>query len=802
MMRSLDGGALVLVILLFGCGDLQAGSAEPYIAALAGEVVDQTGAAVVSDTWVIVRRPAAGFEQRIAVDPQGRFELGGLTPGAYELSVTSPGFAPSVLRVVLAGGDTRRVHFTLRVGALSEDVVVLAQEMTGSQDRLRRLPGSVDIIDFETLASSHPFTTNEALRKVPGLVVRDEEGFGLRPNIGIRGLNPTRSSKVLLLEDGIPLAYAPYGDNASYYHPPIDRFDRIEVLKGGAQIAYGPQTVGGAINYVTPMPPSRPSGSLTLVGGNRDYFNGHANYGSTRGRTGYLFDYMRKQGNGSRENINSKLNDVNGKVVRTFGGDQTLTARGNYYSEDSNVTYSGLRQAEYEANPRGNPFRNDFFFIDRFGTSATHAYSVTGNLALTTNLYFTSFRRHWWRQSSNSGQRPNDASDPACGGMANLSTTCGNEGRLRQYYTWGIEPRARLHHGLLGARSETDFGVRAHFETQDRLQENGDTPTARTGLVVENNLRRSQAYSMFVQNRLFLEGWTITPGVRVEHVRFRRTNRLANSGTGVTGMTELTRFVPGIGVSHSTNERVTIFAGVHRGFAPPRTEDLVTNTGGVVDLDPELSWNYELGFRSTPRSGIRVDATFFRMDYENQIVPASLAGGVGATLTNGGETLHQGVEVSARADSSTLFKSTHNAYVRASYTYLPIAQFSGVRFSSVSGFGTVSISGNRLPYAPERLATVGFGYAHPSGFDAQFEIVHTSDQFGDDLNTVAPAPDGQRGLLEAYTVWNAGVNYQLGPSTLFVAVKNLLDDLFIVDRVRGILPGSPRLVQAGVRLKW
>jgi Fe(3+) dicitrate transport protein len=115
------------------------------------------------------------------------------------------------------------------------------------------------------------------LRKVAGIQVRDEEGFALRPNISIRGLNPTRSSKVLLLEDGIPLTYAPYGDNASYYHPPIDRFESIEVLKGSGQILYGPVTVGGVINYVTPNPPQRPSGHLTLTGGNRDYFNGHIN---------------------------------------------------------------------------------------------------------------------------------------------------------------------------------------------------------------------------------------------------------------------------------------------------------------------------------------------------------------------------------------------------------------------------------------------------------------------------------------------------------------------------------------------
>ena len=102
--------------------------------------------------------------------------------------------------------------------------------------------------------------TDEALRKVSGVHARGEEGFGLRPNIGIRGLLPTRSSKVLLLEDGIPLSYAPYGDNASYYHPPIDRFESVEVIKGAGQVLYGPMTVGGVINYITPAAPDRRGG--------------------------------------------------------------------------------------------------------------------------------------------------------------------------------------------------------------------------------------------------------------------------------------------------------------------------------------------------------------------------------------------------------------------------------------------------------------------------------------------------------------------------------------------------------------
>jgi Fe(3+) dicitrate transport protein len=355
-------------------------------------------------------------------------------------------------------------------------------------------------------------------------------------------------------------------------------------------------------------------------------------------------------------------------------------------------------------------------------------------------------------------------------------------------------------------RSETDFGVRAHYETQQRLQKNGDLPTSRDGVVVEDNERRNQAYSGFVQNRFLFEKFTITPGIRIEHVEFERTNRLANAGRGVSGRTDLTQVIPGLGVSYQPAAQFTIFAGAHRGFAPPRTEDIINNTtGGSIDLDPELSWNYELGLRAAPHRGLRFEATLFRMDYENQIVPASLAGGVGSALTNGGSTLHQGAEFTGRIDSGTLFKNPHNFYLRVAYTYLPIAKFTGVRLSSISGFTNVSINGNRLPYAPENLLNANLGYSHPVGIDALIEGIYVGRQFGDDLNfRSSPRADGQLGPISGYAVWNATLNYNVERlrTTFFVTAKNLFDRTYIVDRSRGILPSSPRLMQAGLKFRF
>lgn len=791
----LPSAILLLLLVLFAT----AVSAQSARTSMAGRVFDQNGAAV-RGARVTLRQASTRVEFAAATDEGGAFTFKDLVPGDYSLSITAQGFATNAQELELAVGVGRSLEVVLRPAGLAEDVVVSSTRIAGTPEVLEQIPGSVEIIGQEQLESSRVLSTTEVLRKAAGINVRDEEGFGLRPNIGIRGLSPTRSTKVLLLEDGVPLTYAPYGDNASYYHPPVDRFETVEVLKGSGQIVYGPQTVGGVINYITRNPPLKRSGALTLMGGNRDYFNGHVNYGGTWGNTGLLFDYTRKQGEGARANVRSGLNDFNFKSVSTFGTRHALTFKLNYYGEDSNVTYSGLTEAEFRAEPRQNPFRNDFFYGDRFGATLTHALVFSSDVVLTTSVYGSYFKRHWWRQSSNSNERPNRlGSDPDCRSMADLDTTCGIQGRLRKYNFVGVEPRLRVNHKLFGVRSEAAFGLRAHFETQNRRQENGDLPTSRSGALVEHNERRNQAYSAFVQNRFIFGDWAITPGVRVEHIEFQRTNRLLGS----SGATDLTKAIPGLGVAYNPSSRLTLFAGVHRGFAPPRTEDVINNTtGGVIELDPELSWNYEVGARVAPADGLRFEATFFRMDYENQIVPASLAGGVNTTLTNGGETLHQGFELSGRLDTGALIKSRHNFYLRGAYTSLPVTEFRGLRRSSVDS--TTLVTGRRLPYAPEHLLTATFGYTHPRGFDGLVESVYVGGQFADDLNTVNPTANGQRGFVPSYTIWNATANYNVErlKTTFFVTVKNVFDRLYIADRSRGILPGQPRLAQGGLKFRF
>ena len=297
--------------------------------------------------------------------------------------------------------------------------------------------GSSTVIDQSVLVSGRALTVNEALRKVPGVTVRDEEGFGLRPNIGIRGSNPTRSTKVLLLEDGLPAMYAPYGDNASYYHAPIQRYDRIEVLKGAGLLRFGPQTITGAINYITPDPPQDPAGHVQIATGTRGYTATHASVGGK----GFLFDLGHKQGDGARDNTALEQSDLFAKYSREIGDSHALTVRANYLREESEVGYSGLTDAEYaNFGAEYYPFLDDLFDIEHRALSLSHAFSPSEGTQLLSSLYYSSFDRDWWRQSSTT-------SDTQCGtafrdaryrGERVDPRSCNSaQGRVRSYDTWG-----------------------------------------------------------------------------------------------------------------------------------------------------------------------------------------------------------------------------------------------------------------------------------------------------------------------------------------------------------------------------
>ena len=704
--------------------------------------------------------------------------------------------SPSIVSVMMSA--CLAFNFS-EINAQENKVNVLPQvEVFDKEIDYKKTPGSAFVIESTVIEESRVFNVNEALRKVPGVHVREEEGVGLRPNIGIRGMNPTRSTKVLLLEDGLPLSYAPYGDNASYYHPPIDRYDSIEVSKGSQVIRFGPQTAGGVINYITPMPQKEFGGIAGFSMGTRGYMNSHLMMTGN----GLIADIYRKESDGSRENMHSQLDDLNFKFARQLNDDHKLVLRATHFREYSQLTYSGLTQKEYvNFGPRYNPFKNDYFDANRTGISATHEWKLNADRKILTSLYGAYFDRDWWRQASTTTglSCANGAdSNTRKNGVIPLNSsdldTCPYQGRLRNYTTTGLDSRIFQNYQNFGMENQLELGVKYQNEVQRRRREDFTTYNVflnnGASSLVENLRRTTNAFSVFVSNKTQInEKFSVTPIVRIENINHQQNNVISNQ----FGKTSFTELVPGIGLSYQIDSNNLIYGGVHKGFSPPRVEDALVGSS-VVDLNAERSINAEIGVRSTMVKDVFFDVAVFRNDFKNLVQVGSIAGGT--TNYQEGKALIQGLEVANQIDK--LLKSVEgNIFIRTAYTYIPIADQKSA-FSNSVGAGSV---GKRLPYSPENTLTLTLGYKAPSNWNGRVEYVYVGKQFTDFANTVTPASnaDGQSGEMAAYGIVNTVLNYTIGKTTMFVAAKNITDATYIVDRTRGIQVGMPRTIQAGLK---
>lgn len=774
-------------------------SAQVSTGSIQGVIVDPNGSAVPYASVEIIE-----LKRSVVSGAAGIYRFTGLPPGEYKIRIVADGFdrvTSSSVRVISGDNVTQNMSFREVRGSLNQVDVVGTD-----RDAIAEIPGSVAVISREELRRSHAIDSNEVLRRVTGVHVREDSGpVALRLNIGIRGLNPDRSRQVLILEDGIPLALAPYGEPELYYSPPIDRMQRVEVLKGSGSILYGPQTIGGVINFVTPDPPQRTGGSFEIIGGQRDFLNIRTNYGGTMGKLGVYGSFLRKQGDGIRD-FHFGVTDFTGKLNYALTGRQTLGAKISLYDENSNSTYLGLTQGQFELDPNENIVSGDRLKVNRYFASINHQFVLDSNSVLNTTAYAYNTVRNWRRRDFDRARVAGrnytgvfgDESIP--GGAIFLRDSTGN--RNREFNVIGIE--SRFTKDYLIARNRSTFSGGAHYIYEKAFDDFviGNTATSSEGILRDSEIRPAKGISGFAQNRFTIgKRLTITPGIRFEHYSYQRNiNKARVNGipTDVDrrGGDNLSVFIPGLGVTFQPAKRFTIFAGIHRGFAPPRVKDAVARTGIPVQLDAELSWNYEVGARYATNNGFSTEMTFFVLDFENQIIPASQSGGATSTLMNAGRTLHRGFELQTGFDLGKLLDLKHTITSDFRYTNLEAARFENGIYE-----------GNRLPYAPKNLVSFITGYRHPSGFGAQHDLTYVGSQFSDNKETYTPSANGEIGLIPAYRIHNLSFDYDQSFERFsispFVTIKNLTNRVYISSRApQGIQPGLFRQANFGVRVRF
>jgi Fe(3+) dicitrate transport protein len=665
-------------------------------------------------------------------------------------------------------------------------------------ERTEAVAGSISVVEPEQLQRSQPLSTKEALRHIAGLQIIDEDVLGLKLNISVRGLTPRRSARTLLLEDGAPIQPAPYADPSAHHATPIDRVNRIEFRKGSAQVLFGPQSIGGVINFVTtPVPQETEIGGRLTIG-ERNYRNLFTSLGSGNAKSGIRLELLNAFASGTRDFHDSEVSEavIKGGIVL---GDHRLTAKVSHYLERSAVTESGLTQARFGINPYANPFRSDYFRLDRTAAQLVHDWQITNNAQLSTQIYWADTFRASYRQTDTSVDSMTANPATGCVGAARtdyegFADRCGNKMRPRRFRFWGIEPRLIVNYAVLGVPVESILGVRAHSEDTNRKRYNGLTPDAREaspGTVLrDDNDIDTRAFAAYYQSIVTVGELRLSPGLRIERTQTTNRARMANFvSLDRTARATQSVLLPGFGVTWSPSTALTGFIGVHRGFAPPRPDRDIDPNAPFNAVRPERSVETEAGFRARPIGGVSVDVTLYNMELDDLIIEGPLVGGRSGSFVNAGTARHRGLELSGQLD--------HAGWrLVASYNLLAEA-----KFTSDAGEGAAGVRGNRIPYAPRHLLSAMLGYDFSERVNLEFGLNHVSSQFADARNTRAPSDDGRLGLIPAHSIFRMAGSWALpaSPYRIGIAVENLFNHRYIASRTDGLFAGGRRQITIGLR---
>ena len=745
------------------------------------------------------------------------------------------GFIASVLLVLPAQAEEAGSSADPQERSKAKVHILEGLVVTGSAEGIDEVGGSATFISKEEIEKFSYTDINRTLRVVPGVQLQEEDGYGLRPNIGIRGSGSDRNNKIVIMEDGVLMAPAPYAAPAAYYFPHMGRMESIEVVKGPAAIKYGPSTIAGAINmFSTSIPDNEDgsiSGSVKILGGEDATLRVHGYAGgwmpmSEAWEVGILAETLQDRTDGFKEldgggDTGYSIQDYLGKLAfrstAQSGLRHSFEFKVQRSDEVSDETYLGLTPADFAANPyrRYAASQVDEMNVEHLTFQASHRVDFSNDLNLTTTAYYHDTKRAWYKiNDARLTGAPAWTSissivgDPVAN-AAELAVLKGAAGEIRvrnnnrEYYAAGIQ-------SVLGSSFLTgniahylELSVRYHEDEEDRFQ-NDDIYTMAGGVMTlttpgapgsqDNRVGDAKAWAFYIQDTIDWGNLTLTPGLRYETIKLRQTRwGLADPGrTGPTTVTEnsVDVLIPGIGATYYLNDEWQIVGGIHRGFAAPGTGS---------NSDAEKSVNYEAGFRygSGP---VSFEAIGFYNDYSNLLgtCTASTGGGcaIGAQF-DGGEVDVKGLELSAGYDVAGLLGTGFSVPLGAIYTYTD-AEFQTSFNSGFGPWGNVT-AGDKLPYVPEHQLTL------TAGVEGETWLANVIASYVDETRSVAgqgsiPANE----LINERVVVDLSGEVEIVPGVSLIGiVENLTDEVYNVSfDPAGARPGKPRTILGGVRFTF
>ena len=707
--------------------------------------------------------------------------------------------------------------------SISSEIYADAQEIEtvtiiGKKADVKELSGSGQIVSNEELLKAMDTDIHKILSAVPGVYFRTEDGYGLRPNISIRGTSIDRSAKITLMEDGILVAPAPYTSSSAYYFPTTGRINSVEVLKGPSSISQGPSTIGGAINMISTPIPEVNSGKFTQEFGQNGMLRTHAYYGGISGNLGGLVEIHEHKSDGfdSIANVGGDTGFNKSDILikaRYETGNHSLTFKMLEVDEVSDQSYVGLSGASFNANPRLRYGMTQYDEMNNDGDQKSLTYlGDFENFRVIASTWNNDYHRDWFKVD-----KANNNSEHGVGSGINNVISAANAGNVnaQAILDGELAVQVKLKHNNRFYTNEgyqfkvmrdfnnhsLTFGYRDMEDSESRYQNyecfdqgsngiNSSLYSCSTGYTGSNNrLRVSEASSYYIEDKITLGNLILTIGHRSEE--YDQVENRWNDG--VPTRTQLASGYPktkdgdhsttGFGATYDVNESLQLVAGFHEGMT------------AMFGTDPEKADNMELGFRYS-KGNTSLETFYFESDYKNlKAVCKNSQGGDcdDGDVFDGGAVDVSGLEFSA----SHIFEGNDGTIYPVALTYTSTDATFGNSFDDDGDYWGVVAAGDDVPYVPSSSLALVVGFVGSSGLSGNVRLV-------DNGSSCSTAACGINQNIEAHSFIDLNLRKPLNDKTdLYLIMENLLDHEDIVARAPkdGARSQKPRTLKIGFTYK-
>ena len=697
-----------------------------------------------------------------------------------------------------------------------DEVIIKGNTILGNKFVAKNRTGAAYYLSTEELAQFDYTDINRALSKISGINFYEEDGFGLRPNISIRGTSPERSSKIAIMEDGILISPAPYSASSAYYFPSVARMQAIEVLKGSSQIQYGPYTTGGAINFVSTEIPEKFRGKISTSFGSFKTGQTHATIGNSSEKFGYMFEILNYNSDGFKSlnddlNTGFDINEITSKikfVPKTPNIDQSFELKFHTYDEISNETYLGLTETDFQKNPylRYPGSEKDKMSAEHKQYVLTHELFVNEKIKITSNFYENRFKRNWYKlddvvHDNNSQKISKVISNPSqfsehlkiLSGELDYENALKVKANNREYISRGIQTKIDYHwYGKNESFNDLELGIRIHYDEEDRFQWE-DIYNINNGFMAlesygekgsqGNRISFANSFASYIMYKYKFKGLTISPGIRYESIKlgrddFGKSNPLRNIENLSTRENKVSVLIPGLGFNYTFSNNLSVFGGIHKGYSPPGSSD---------GQKAEESVNSELGIRFSTKK-LNGEIIAYRNDYSNLLGnDLAATGGFGEMDPfNAGKALVNGFEV--------LLNTSISKYIPISFSYtLTDAKFLTSFGSTQDIWGEVN-NGDQIPYIPKHQFSSSLSY-RISKVD-----INLNASYNGKFSTLANGTEE----ISSYLILDLSMKYRI-KKDIFLKSKilNLLDKKYAVSKApAGLRPGHPFGIYTGIEYKF